>query len=284
MVYTDSYLSYSGFRTYEICPKKYYFCYILKMLYDRDPRSSMLGSTLGKILEWFYTKRYWASIDPIKECYAAVDFALEWTYKKEKFNSKSDLSFCKILRNQVIEMIPQSIKIIREKQFLTVYSRAEVDLSIVAKHKNYDFSLKLGGRCDFIHGSKPQNIFIVDGKASKWRDKYVDSNQLLWYGIQHYLKYKIIPSQLGFIFWAFPDDSVTWIEFDSRSMRILFDEIFSIYNKICLKIFNPTPSHECKICNYKLKCPEGIEYNSLKRLETGGRIDVEKSDYALERM
>jgi hypothetical protein len=281
---TDNYLSYSGFKSYQICPKKYELCYILQVPYEFDPRTSMLGSTLGKVIEWFYSRQYWKMSDPLALCNSAVSLALEWTYKKNEFDPRSDPIFCRDLKIQVIDMIPQSIKIIREKQLLTICSRAEVDLSVIAKHQKYDFLLKIGGRCDFIHGHNQQSVFINEGKASKWKDKYVDANQLIWYGVQHYIKFHVVPSQLGFIFWAFPDDPVKWIEYDAASMKGLFDEIFSTYNKIRLKLFDPTPSHECKLCNYKSQCHEGTEYLEIRKLETDGRIDTNNIGFSFEQV
>ena len=284
MTYTDHYLSYSGFKSYQTCPKKYELCYISKVPYDYDPRASMLGSALGKVLEWFYSKQYWKVSDPLALCNSAVDSALDWTYKKNKFDPQFDSVFCRDLKVKLIDMLPQSIQIIREKKLLTVCSQVEVNLSVTAGHQDYDFLLKIGGRCDFIHGRNPQNVFINDGKSSKWKDKYVDANQLIWYGIQHYIKFHIVPSQLGFIFWAFPDDPIKWIEYDAKSMKSLFDEIFSTYNKIRLKQFEPTPSPECKICNYKSQCKEGIEYLEIRRLETDGKIDTENTGFSFEQV
>lgn len=284
MKYSDNYLSYSGFKSYKTCPKKYEFCYILKVPYVYDPKSSMLGSALGKVLEWFYSKKFWADPNSLDKCYSSVDSALEWTYRKNKFDSKTEPIFCRDLKIQVIDMIPQSIRIIKEKQFLTVYSRVEVDLSVMATHPQYDFDLKIGGRCDFIHGHNQKNVYITDGKASKWKDKHVDADQLIMYGIQHYLRFHVVPSQLGFVFWAFPDDPVKWIEYDAKSMKNLYDEIFAVYHKIRLKLFNPTPSPECKLCNYKLQCPEGTEYLEIRKLEIDGKIDVNNTGFYFEQV
>jgi hypothetical protein len=268
----DMYLSYSRWKMYQTCPSKYKHCYISKTPVVKDPRSSFLGSSLGKILEWFYSEMLWKNSNPEKICIDRIDAAISDVFTKEKWDPNIDSTVYPILTGQLRTMIPDSIEIIRSNGFLTPYSRAEVDLTVIFKHAKHNLTLKMGGRCDFIHGKDRSNIWILDGKASKYREKYVDSNQLIWYAIQHYIKYNVMPQRLGFIFWAFPQDPLSWIEFNNDIIHQVTNDIFDVCKKIQSKIFHTKPSKECNMCDYRLKCEDSNEYLSLSHLESGGRI------------
>jgi hypothetical protein len=134
-------------------------------------------------------------------------------------------------------------------------------------------TVKLGGRADFIHGTGRENLWIIDGKASKHREKYVDSEQLIWYGVQHYVKFHAFPNRLGFLFWSFPADPVSWIEFGPDDMRKSVDKTFEVAKKIRLKQFEATPTSECYRCDYKDRCDDGKRWIANRKMETGGRIE-----------
>lgn len=268
----DLYLSYSGWKTYQVCPARYQHNYILKTPVVKDPRSTFAGSAIGKIFEWFYSDLLWEKPDPIKACMDRVDAAIDDTFTKNKWNPLTDPSQRQILREELRKMIPDGIEIIRSNGFLTPYSRAEVDLTITYEHATHGLILRMGGRCDFIHSKDRQNVQILDGKASKHREKYVDKDQLIWYAIQHYIKYHVMPQSLGFIFWAFPQDPVSWIEFDNASIHRVIDSSFDVCKKIQLKVFPEKPSKDCYRCDYLSKCEEGGKHIARLRLESGGRI------------
>ena len=86
----DLYLSYSGRKTYLICPRRYHFSYILKDRSGRDPRKALLGLTIGKIFEWFYDRRAWGTADPVLTTMSYIDDATRVIFEKEKFDSNSD--------------------------------------------------------------------------------------------------------------------------------------------------------------------------------------------------
>lgn len=268
----DIYLSYSGFNTYKICPLMYEFRYIKKEPVVRDPRSAMFGSVIGKVLEWFYNDKIWSERDPISSAMGRIDEAIDLIFLGEKFDRFSDPAFVNILRMDVMTYLPRAIETIKSNQLLTTNSHAENDLTVVYGNEKYGMTLKLGGRADFCHSKDRLDVWILDGKGSKYREKYVDSDQLIWYAVQHYIKYHVAPTRLGFIFWKFPDDPIKWIDYDESHMRILLDNVFGVAKKITLKVFNSTPSGGCHRCDYREKCEDGRKYIAHRRVETGGRI------------
>ena len=272
------YISYSGMNTYKTCPLQYKFRYITKEQVSVDPRSSMFGSTIGKIMEWFYERRLWEKPNPILASLACVDEAIDLISSKENFDQSLDPAFISLLRSDLLTYIPTSIDIVRSNGFLTSNSRAEEDLTVTYGNERYGKILKLGGRSDFIHSKDRLDVWILDGKGSRHRDKYADPNQLIWYAVLHYIKYHVAPTRLGFIFWKFPDNPVKWIDYDETKMRNLLDDTFRISNKIESGEFEPTPSDSCNLCSYKGKCDVGKKYIASRRV--GDR--VENSIFLLE--
>jgi hypothetical protein len=269
----DLYLSYSGRKSYLVCPKQYEFRYVVKLLVVRDVKNTLLGTSIGKIFEWFYSMELWKRQDVLSVCLALAPEAVEKTLKEEKFDAASEPGLQATLECEVRALIPGGLEAIRVNEFLTPLSRAEADLTTECQSEKYGMTLKLGGRADFIHGRGRENLWIVDGKASKHREKYVDSEQLIWYGVQHYVKYHVFPSRLGFIFWSFPDNPVTWIEYGPADMRASVDKTFETAKKIRLKQFEATPSSECYRCDYRSHCDDGARWVANRKIESGGRIE-----------
>lgn len=278
----DLYLSYSGRKTYLTCPKKYWFKYVIKDPARDSPKGSLFGSTIGKVFEWFYEKKAWAQPDPVAATISFIEPAIEVVFHEEDFNPMSDPGFCTVLRQELAHYVPIGVEIIRQNGFLTPYSQAETDLTVVYGSDKYGMVLKLGGRSDFIHSEDMRKVWILDGKGSKHREKYVDAEQLIWYAVQHYIKYHVAPTRLGFIFYRFPDDPIKWISYDGAAMHASLDQTFDVANKIKLQTFDPTPSGECHRCPYRGKCDEGTRHIAQKKVESGGRI--EESIFDLERV
>jgi hypothetical protein len=270
----DQYLSYSGRKTYLVCPKQYELRYILRIQVVRDARNTFLGSVIGKVFEWFYAREFWKQPDPLQACLGSIEAAIQDTFRQEKgFDPSTDPTLETKLLNEARALVPGGLEVIRANGFLTPFSRAEADLTVTSQRDGYDFTLKLGGRCDFIHGQSRTDVWILDGKASQWREKYVDPQQLIWYGVQHYVKYHVMPTRLGFIFWSHPTNAVQWVEFTPADMRKSVEQTFETVKKIRLRQFDATPSSECYRCDYKDRCPDGKRWMANRKMEGGGRIE-----------
>ena len=265
----DLYLSYSGRKCYLTCPKKYQHQYILKTSIQRDPQNFLFGSIIGKIFEWFYTKQAWSTSDPLATTIGFIKPAIEYVFSKEKWDPLVDPDFTNKLRNDLMEFIPHGIETIRIHHLLTDTSRAEVDLTV--EYASHDLVLRIGGRADFIHGSK-NDIWIIDGKGSAYRDKYIDSEQVIWYAIQHLIKYHIAPSRIGFLYYRFPKEPLQWISYDKQAVQNSINKTFETAHKILNKEFSAITTNECNRCEYKNKCDEGRDYLAKHKVASGERI------------
>lgn len=265
-VWYDLYLSYSGRKSYDTCPKQYEFRYILKAPSDKDQSGSFFGSIIGKLFEWFYERRLWSAPDPVAATLDLSEAAMSEVFRKEKWDEATNPALCHQIRQDLRKYVPTTIDIIRKFSFLTPYTKAEVDLTVVYTSEKHGLTMKIGGRCDYVHSHDMRDVWILDGKASQHKDKYVDPEQLIWYAVQYYLKYRVAPTRLGFVFFRFPEDPVKWIAYDEEAMRASVTHTFDVAKRIHLKMFDPTPSDECKLCDYKNLCPEGSKYLSSQKV------------------
>lgn len=282
------YLSYSGFKTYSVCPKQYWHSYLDKTVPEKPDNkvNSLYGSTVGTLFEIFYADRLWMkkgveelllsmaeeTLDRIveKECQKGV---VEYKDKDERANYKSKDALLK----DVLESIPRGIQIIRYHRLLGTDAEAEVKLdSWVAGHR-------IGGRADFIMTRiKPHgDLVILDGKGSKWREKYVDPWQLKWYAMLYREKHIVIPDALGFVFWRSPpEESVDWVPFSRQDLDELKESVLSAASvietgknkldevgksgqaQVLHELFPAKPSRDCKLCGFLATCPEGQAYET----------------------
>ena len=282
------YLSYSGHKTYEICPKQYWHSYIDKTVPEKPDNkvNSLYGSMVGTLFEIFYADKLWMKKGVEELLLSMVDETwdrlvtnetrkglVEFKDKDERANYKSKND----LLDDVRESIPRGIEIIRYHRLLGTDAEAEVKLdSWVGGHR-------LGGRADFImtrikpHGDR----VILDGKGSKHRDTYVDPWQLKWYAMLYREKHIVAPDGLGFVYWrSKPEESMDWVAFTREDLDLLKEGVLvnaTHIDKIKLLLdgvpkedhphvlregFPAKPSQNCRFCSFLAVCREGQAYES----------------------
>ena len=276
----DLYLSYSGRKAYLACPDQYFRRYELKDKTRLDPQKSFFGQAIGSVFEWFYEKRIWAMDNVTASAVAMIEPALDMVLQKEGFDPASDPYVIGTVREDLHVFVPKGVEVIRSNQLLTDNSRAEVDLTVVYADQKTGLTIKMGGRADFVHGCR--DPWILDGKGSAHREKYVDSQQVIWYALLHYLRFHVAPTRIGFVHWKFPDDPLQWVDYDGQSLRDCIGQTFKVAQKILDKAFNPTPSPECGACSFSQKCEAGMKYLAARKIEDDGRF--ESSIFGVERL
>jgi len=297
------YISYSAHKVFLDCPRSYCHKYVDKTpLPEPDNRVHMLyGDTVGKIFEAFYRDQLWKG-DALVNLLALVKPTLEGVVSdeikkggmlnwKEKGLKEGTRSLVEI-EHEVRETIPWGLKSIKHHRLLGNGAQAEMVLDTdVDGHR-------IGGRADFVlrriapHG----DLVIVDGKGSRWRDKYTNHRQLRWYAMLYWLKFGEIPAKLGFLFWRYkPEESMDWSTVSLTELEDLKKAILASISEIEVAkqtlvqlgpkanrgaVFRPKPGEDCKLCSYLPLCPEGqrsmqpdikaeIAASSLRGVEDG---------------
>ncbi len=250
------YLSYSGFKTYEECPKKYEYKYIKKQDVKASTKGSFLGRSIGRSFEWFYSRRLWSTRDPKMSMLNTIDESIEKSLIESRdIDQEKDYKFISDIRKSMEQYIPPAVDNIKKYKFLSVYSMAEHDLTVTKSCG--DITMKLGGRADFIHSNDKKSYTIVDGKASMHRGQYTDKDQLIMYSMLFYLKYHIVPKNSFFLYYAFPHNPVDEYTFGVSDIKTMMDRVIKTGKRIKLSVFGSTPSQSsCKLCEYKDVCQD----------------------------
>jgi len=251
------YISYSSRNTYLICPKKYHFMYVQKIPKSKDMSSSLLGSTVGILFQWFYERDLWKHPDVQNRMESLISDAFREAFKQSKV--EPDFSLIDRIEPEIPTYIRNGISIIRENRLLRAENLAEVDLTICKTATDTHPVIKLGGRADFILRD-PSEIVLLDGKASVHRDLYTDAEQLIWYALQYYLKFRKAPDRVGFLFWGFPENPMKWIEYTEEDLRASYRKTLKVVTDIQSQKFDINTSSNCKVCDYRPMCPEGNQF------------------------
>lgn len=274
------YLSYSGHKSYTVCPRQYWHRYVGKTTPEKpDNRiNSIYGSVVGLLFEAFYASRLWVKPGVEAQLMSMAEETLDKTLQREAqggvidFKDKAaNYKSREALLKDVREAIPRGLAIIRYHRLLGTDAEAEVKLdSTIGGHR-------IGGRADFImtrikpHGDR----IILDGKGSRHRDKYVDPWQLKWYAMLWRETHSTLPDALGFVFWRYePNLAVDWVPYTESDLDEQREMVVSAATAIetakhrlesipeahrlpvLRETFPAKPSRECKLCSYLTLCTE----------------------------
>ena len=254
----------------------------------------LYGDTVGKIFEAFYNESIWKH-DTTNTLLSRVPDTLRRVIETEKrkggvFNwSDPDLKpgtrSLEEVEAEVRETIPRGLRSVRHHRLLGRDAQAEVKLDHTVEGHI------LGGRADFImHRTAPRgDLILLDGKGSRWRDKYVNKNQLVWYSMLYRMKHGVLPDCLGFLFWRFePEESMDWsevtlaeVESLQRSVLAAIGEIEQAKSELVQLSapgvnFMAKPGSDCKLCSYQPLCPE----SNRKKPPKGQAHGVEDGDFS----
>lgn len=299
------YLSYSGYKKYDPdsggCPFAYWNSYINRTQVDApdDRLGSIYGSSVGTLFEKFYDEKMWRLDKPQGHLMGMVDSTIDWVIKRETTpwrdrkggvlmwkgedegqNPKGMYESREELAADVRDAVARGFRIIRHERLLGPRADAEVKLDVKL---GGDI---IGGRADFIiERTKPHHdLCIIDGKGSKWRDKYVDPDQLRWYGMLYKHHEGKGPDKLAFLYWRFdPPESMDWVEFSEEELDELMAKVRQVMKTIkademkapkntsyaeARKVFLPLAEKvsgqeayngSCRFCMYAIEeiCPKG---------------------------
>jgi CRISPR/Cas system-associated exonuclease Cas4 (RecB family) len=293
------YLSYTGFTTFRNCKRAYYYKYIFKPILAKPVnRVHMLyGDVVGKLFEKFYIDQIWRNREMIPILLSHVRPILnkvviqeinkggvfDWTEPGLKPGTRSIIE----VEQEVRESIPRGVRSILRHRLLGVDVGTEVVLNSRVGGN------VLAGRADFIiHRLRPYNdLVIIDGKGSRWREKFTDDRQLRWYSMLYQLRNKKIPDHVGFLYWRESEDtSLDWKEVSQTELNDLQNAALEMIKEIlelkkqsgnATAVFLATSGSRCQFCDYRQICPEGtriLSVNTKSQIREGAKCGVEEGE------
>jgi PD-(D/E)XK nuclease superfamily len=284
------YLSFSGHKSFQECPKQYWHRYVDKTTVPPENCvNSLYGSTIGVLFEQFYMDKLWKRPDCKDELLRRADGVFDrvvreqrksivnWSDEKANYHSREEL-----LRD-VRTDVEKGLRTIRAHRFLSNEAAAEVEL-------DYDFGRhRVAGRADFLlrRAAPFGDKVLTDGKGSKHGMKYIEKSQVLWYSFLHRARFGHAPDRAGFVLWRFEaEKAVVWVDFTDRDLDTLRDGVLATMDRIeasktaleNLRLpqarqelreerFPAQPSFKCGFCAYLSVCEEG---KAKQRQGTGG--------------
>lgn len=295
------YISYSGDSKLESCAFSYWLAYPGKFEVDApdDRLGSIYGSTVGRLFEKFYNEKAWRDPYPQALVMSQVDATLDAVLKEETSPSRLRKAGVLLWRDpadskarsttyanreeiasDVRDAVSRGFHIIRQHRLLGPRAEAEVKLdSDIEGHR-------IGGRADFIirRTAPHHDLVILDGKGSRYRDKYVDVKQLLWYSMLLREKEGVLPDRVGFVFWRFDaQEAVDWFDVTSKDVDDLLQTVLTRMAsveaglkllgdekdlKAVAEVFPKNPNAQnCRFCPYAIDsvCPEGVPFLDKKK-------------------
>lgn len=243
-------LSFSKYETYLTCPKKY------KYQVDRVPLPepenkyfALYGILIQKFFEnysnYYAPKKKKLDNDTIKSI-----LGKEWSrvLSKEPVNWKDP--WVKSTPEQIFEEVYSDV--LENLETFDFWNRTKSEVS-------YDIALinsgdVINGRIDFIVTEPNGDVILLDGKGTKDLEK-VNPEQLLFYALMYFLKHKVLPKKLGFLYYKFK--IIRYIDFN-RDILIAFKNKLALAKK-AIKIDTNFEakvklSKNCLWCPYKLLC------------------------------
>lgn len=309
------YLSYSGYHCFhgtvedEVlvpgCPHKYWHQYVnhTDPGEPEDRLGSVFGSSIGELFDGFYKDKLWRAPDKVisvlnSRIGAVVDKVilkettatdvtpagkLRWRGENDpNLNPRGMYANREELIADLMDTLPLGVRSIQHHRLMG--PRIDTELKLNFKLPSGD---TLGGRADLIVKRVPpqSDLLIVDGKGSKYRNKYVDSTQLYWYSMLFNLwskkenKGPSLPDKAAFLYWRLPAEEsfeeVTITQDCVDELRTSVDETLNLIkslekrlpNKPDLEqvagVFEPNPNKQnCQFCRYLKMCPSGQKFMS----------------------
>lgn len=244
-------VSYSDLKAYLTCPKQYVFRQErAEISVDRYKRT-VIGDILMQVAEAFYTQRWWRQDSPVERMQGmGLELFARWRRQRPTWWLPDEVfEVEKVLKGAP----PLMVETIRRERLLGVRNFAELELTLPVA----DFSGKahvVHGRVDFVFADSSGLLTVLDGKGGASKN-YTDLNQLRLYSLMVEHRWGCAPTRIGF--WFFRRGEVEWKTFRPKTLDKLKGQIGMAITGLVFRQFDPTPSTRCRLCDWRLQCPEG---------------------------
>ena len=279
-------MSWSSYKQYKInCPKQYF----LQRVKKQDPPKKMsshntiVGSVVQKVFEDFYNDELWRRGPETTKLLMERTDLYYWNYLKNNHIDWDDFT-CRFKSKteplkECLEIIPKVLEGIKREKLLGPYAKSRSEDKIKVRFNKNDF---LFGYLDFIIKNPDGEVLLLDGKASRHREKYVKEDQIYFYALIFLLRYKVLPDKIGYFYYRFADDpekAIDWLPVDKKRIRDLKLDIEDTIYNIKNRRFNANPHYSyCQYCVYEQICSERQaqkKQNRVKRNKNSKKKSVD---------
>jgi CRISPR/Cas system-associated exonuclease Cas4 (RecB family) len=283
-------LSFTGYKQFKTCGEAYNLERFLKQKppEKESKHNALVGTVLQRVYEDFYNQELWRLGKATSDELLKRADQYHWEFLEKNYVDFEHVT-CKYASpyetlNDVLEVTPKILEGIKREKFLGPYAKSEVEIKV-----RFGASDFLIGHLDFVIRLPSGEVLILDGKASKHREKYIDEDQLHFYALLFYMRYKKLPDRMGFFYYRFADDpekAIDWVEVSPLKVKDLRQSIQDVIDDIRKRRFVANPStNNCKYCPYQTVCKARLsqqKVNREKRKMTSDKpeIDVESESPA----
>lgn len=225
----------------------------------KSEHDALMGKSIQRAWEEFYNNKLWKkpnarqAVLDVFENYFNENLATCWI-DWDNPRTPSVLE----MKQTCIDAINGYFQTLKHHRFLTPNSQSEIKLKGEILP-----GVLIGGYIDFLIEME-DGMYILDGKNSKYREKYTDKDQLIFYALCYFAQYRKLPQKLGFLYWRFPYDGegeagVEWVQFDQHDLKRLAkrakDMVVQLTKSKSVEDFpaRPSPS-QCRFCVYEPIC------------------------------
>jgi predicted RecB family nuclease len=270
-------ISYSSLKQYESCPQQYKWQRLDKkpVPVQESRHHALMGTVIQQTFETFYKNEIWRlreNASAYLKDVAADHLANFLSHNKVDWNSPTCNFTLADVTDELNRIIPAMVKTIAREKLLGPYAQSEVSVEVFL---DKDIIL---GNIDFLIVTSDDQVLILDGKATKKREKNVDPDQLHFYAMLYFMRYQVRPNKLGFIFYHFADDPeqvMMWHEVSDLKIQEMRDRVRAMVRAMVSNQFEPTPKPSfCQYCPWEQQCQDRMiqkQVNSAKHNKNRSR-------------
>jgi len=275
----DIVLSFHGFKDYQECPERYKFKYIdrIKPKELENKKNAFFGTLCADLFDLWVKEKMFSRPEEEWQPWV-IDNAhtlgvsiinknfIVWDHEGEYQELLSLAAHC----------LPKCFAALHSEGLLSAGVKSEVNPGLVP----IGDGCKITGRIDFI-APKNGTIYIIDGKTSKSRDKYLDSRQLYFYFLMVKAFFgEKVPVKVGYQYIRYGDIDV--YEVDPVILNKFMDELRQTFTNIRDRKFAATPSYtNCRFCSFKEECESKKSWEMDKRYSKNKELYDQFSDSSI---
>ncbi len=268
-----SFFSYSQLSSYVACPQKYLWSRMEKrqpkVKDEYVPTAQFIGSVFAQLLDLLYREQ-WYKKRPF-DLLASLRGVMMTVGKRITVADEINWprgGLAKAL-GVVDDALPGVLTTMLNENLIGERHRTEYEINVPLDNGDI-----VTGGLDLLVEHEDGRLLLLDGKAGNPRYAKVDQLRLYALGLLHDPKYRRLPDKSGF--WFFREGRVSWRRITVPMLVKFRAGVQATVDRLRSKDFVATPSGLCKVCQYRLECPEGQAFLFSKvkdhGLDTGTNI------------